>query len=309
MKANQADFAIQTMARVLGVSRSGYYDWSDRKPAKRVTQNADLLNQIKQSHSDSDGSYGRPRVMIDLHERGYRVNHKRVGRLMRRHGIRGVCRRRGYVQTTRKDRQARVVPDLVNRQFKASAPNQLWVADITFIPTWQGFVYLATVLDVWSRRIVGWSMGETMPAELAVAALDMALQNRQPERVIHHSDQGGQYTSALMKQRCTQAGVQLSMGNVGTAYDNAMAESLFATLECELIERRSWKTRTQAYNDVFSWIEGWYNPKRRHSALGYLSPVQFERQNQNLFEQAQRTLRTAHAHAADITSSAQNIAL
>jgi putative transposase len=168
-------------------------------------------------------------------------------------------------------------PDLVKRQFKAQGPNELWVADITFVPTSEGFLYLATVLDVFSRKVVGWSMAEEMPTDLVLSALDMALQTRRPKAVIHHSDQGSQYTSMAFRKRCEQAGVRLSMGSVGDAYDNAMAESFFATLECELIARRNWKTRAEAKAALFCWIEGWYNPRRLHSGVGYLSPNQFER--------------------------------
>jgi putative transposase len=178
--------------------------------------------------------------------------------------------------TTQRDQRQRPVPDLVNRRFAADGPNQLWVADLTYVPTWAGFLFLSIVLDVWSRRVVGWAMGEQMTAELVLAALNMALQQRRPDDVIHHSDQGSQYTSVAFGQRCQKMGVRPSMGSVGDAYDNAMAESFFATLECELIDRRSWPTKTDARLALFSYIEGWYNPRRRHSALGQVSPVTFE---------------------------------
>ena len=169
---------------------------------------------------------------------------------------------------------------MVNRQFVASAPDQLWVADMTYIATWAGPIYLAIVIDVWSRRIVGWSIGEKMTAELVVTALDMAGWQRRPENVIHHSDQGSQYTSLAFGKRCKELGVRPSMGTVGDAYDNAMAESCFASLECELLDRRTFKTQTEARLAVFSWVEGWYNLRRRHSALGYCSPINFERNHQ-----------------------------
>ena len=184
--------------------------------------------------------------------------------------------------TTRREAGQSKAPDLVKRQFVAEGPNQLWVADMTYVPTWAGFIYLAVVLDVWSRRVVGWSMGERMRAELVLAALNMALQTRKPEAVIHHSDQGSQYASVAFGKRCQEMGVRPSMGSVGDAYDNAMAESFFASLECELIDRRCFKSKTEARLALFTWIEGWYNPRRRHSALGYLSPLNFEEKNRTI---------------------------
>jgi putative transposase len=198
---------------------------------------------------------------------------------MRKACIRGVSRRRGFTVTTERDRRQRPAPDLVNRRFHAGKPDQLWVADMTYIPTWTGFLYLAVVVDAFSRKVVGWSMGETMTAELVLAALNMALHTRRPETVIHHSDQGSQYTSIAFGRRCKEMGVRPSMGTVGDAYDNAMAESFFASLECELIDRRSWKSKAEARTALFTWIEGWYNPRRRHSALDYLSPLNFERKH------------------------------
>jgi putative transposase len=200
---------------------------------------------------------------------------------MRYAQIRGVSRRRGYVVTTRRDARQRPAPDLVNRKFTAVGPNQLWVADMTYVPTWAGFIYLATVLDVWSRRVVGWSIGERMTADLVTAALDMALEQRKPVDVVHHSDQGSQYTSLEFGSRCRTMGVRPSMGTVGDAYDNAMAESFFASLECELLDRTTFKTKTEARLAVFTYIEGWYNPRRRHSALDYRSPANFERDHGN----------------------------
>jgi len=173
----------------------------------------------------------------------------------------------------------------VNRKFVATGINQLWVADMTYIPTWAGFLYLAVVTDVYSRKVVGWAFGETMTAELVISALNMALLTRKPESVIHHSDQGSQYTSIAFGNRCKEMGVRPSMGTVGDAYDNAMAESFFASLECELIARRTWKTKTEARLAIFTWIETWYNPRRRHSGLGQMSPINFERNEQTTQEQ------------------------
>jgi putative transposase len=218
-----------------------------------------------------------PRVRAKLIDQGARVSRKRVARLMRLHGLRGMSRRRGFVVTTQREPKRRPAPDLVNRQFVADEPNRLWVADITFVPTWAGFVYLAIVLDVWSRRVVGWSIGECIDTELVLAALNMAIAQCRPGNVIHHSDQGSQYTSISFGKRCGEMGVRPSMGSVGDAYDNAMAESFFASLECELIDRRVFKTKTEARLALFTWIEGWYNPCRRHSALGQRSPATFER--------------------------------
>ena len=276
--ANQADFPVRTQCRVLKVSASGFYAWHQRQPSRRAIGNAALLERIRTIHAESDGTYGRARIRAELHDQGMQVSSKRVARLMRLAGLRGVSRRRGFVVTTRRDHRQGKAPDLVKRQFVAERPDQLWVADMTYVPTWAGFIYLAVVLDVWSRRVVGWSIGEDMRTELVLSALNMALAQRRPEGVIHHSDQGSQYASLAFGQRCQTMGVRPSMGSRGDAYDNAMAESFFASLECELLDRRSFKTKTEARLAVFTWIEGWYNPCRRHSALGYRSPMNFEQQ-------------------------------
>ena len=236
-----------------------------------------MTERIRTIHAESHTTYGMPRVRAELRDQGVIISRKRVARLMRCAKIRGVSRRRGYVVTTRRDARQRPAPDLVNRKFTAAGPNQLWVADMTYVPTWAGFIYLAVVLDVWSRRIVGWSIGERMTAELVLTALNMAIEQRKPEDVVHHSDQGSQYTAIEFGTRCKAMGVRPSMGSVGDAYDNAMAESFFASLECELIDRRSFKTKTEARLALFTYIEGWYNPRRRHSALAYRSPANFER--------------------------------
>ena len=226
-------FPIATMARVLGVSTAGYYAWSRRAPSARATANVALLKQIRTIRASSRDTYGSPRVHAELKADRQRLGKKRVARLMRAGGIVGVSRRRGVV-TTRRDKDARPAPDLVDRNFTAERPNQLWVADITFIPTLTGFLYLAVVLDAWSRRIVGWSMANHLRTGLVLAALEMAIGQRKPIDVIHHSDQGSQYTALAFGGRCREAGVRPSMGSVGDAYDNAMCESFFATLECEL---------------------------------------------------------------------------
>jgi putative transposase len=210
-----------------------------------------------------------------LRATGRAVGKKRVARLMRHTDLAGVSRRR-FVTTTVRNGEQRA-PDLVDRDFTAEGPNLLWVADITFVPTWTGFLYLAVTLDAFSRRVVGWAMATTLHSQLVLDALNMALATRRPKDVIHHSDQGSQYTCIAFGKRCRDTGVRPSMGSVGDAYDNAMAESFFATLECELLDRRTFKTQAEARMAVFEFIEGFYNPRRRHSSLGYLSPVDYER--------------------------------
>jgi putative transposase len=226
-------------------------------------------------HERSRGTYGVPRIHAELASQGTRVGGKRIARLMRANGLQGVSRRR-WVTTTRRDASARPAPDLVERKFTAEGRDRLWVADITYVPTWSGFLFLAVVLDAWSRRVVGWAMATHLRTELVLEALNMALWRRRPQDVIHHSDQGTQYTSIAFGQRCKTAGVRPSMGSVGDCFDNALCESFFATLECELFDRRSFRTQAQARPEVFDFIEGFYNTHRRHSALGYLSPIQFE---------------------------------
>jgi putative transposase len=221
-----------------------------------------------------------PRIHAELADQGVMASRNRIARLMRLHGLRGISRRRGWCVTTRRDKASQPAPDLVQRRFTATALNQLWVADMTYIPTWAGFGYLAVVLDVFSRKVVGWAFGQRQTAHLVLAALNMALQTRRPHGVIHHSDQGSQYTSVDFGKRCKLMGVRPSMGSVGDAYDNAMAESFFASLECELIDRRVWPTFAQARMDIFTWIEGWYNPRRRHSGIGQISPIEFEKKLQ-----------------------------
>jgi putative transposase len=277
VSAHRALYPIATMCRVLGVSTSGYYAWSTRAPSARARSDAALLERIDAIHAASRGTYGSLRIHAELVATGSAVGRKRIARLMKGAGLRGVCRRR-FATTTVRD-GARQAPDLVDRAFVATAPNVLWVADITYVPTWSGFLYLAVVLDVFSRRVVGWSMSTTLQTELVLAALNMALAARKPRGVIHHSDQGSQYTSLAFGKRCREMGVLPSMGSVGDAYDNAMAESFFATLECELLARHRFKTQAEARTAVFQFVEGFYNLRRRHSALGYLSPAEFERRH------------------------------
>jgi putative transposase len=268
--------AIVTMCRVLGVSASGYYARLTRPPAARARVDAELSARIAAIHQRSRATYGAPRIHAELTAEGIHVGRKRVARLMKAAGLSGVSRRKWMV-TTRRDHHARPAPDLVERNFSAPAPDRLWVADITYIPTGAGFLYLAVVLDAFSRRIVGWAMETHLRTELVLQALNLALWQRRPAAVIHHSDHGSQYTSIAFGQRCHAAGVRPSMGSVGDCFDNAMCESFFATLECELLDRRRFKTSSEARLALFEFIEGWYNPHRRHSALDYRSPINYER--------------------------------
>ena len=276
MSANQAIYGVATMCRVLAVSASGYYAWLKRPPSARARADAALTARIRAVHQYSRGTYGAPRIHQELLAAEIRTGCKRIARLMRTAGLKGASRRRWMVTTVR-EQNHRPAPDLVNRNFAASAPNCVWVADITYIPTWAGFLYLAVVLDVFSRRIVGWAMATHLRTELVLAALNMAIGQRRPAAVIHHSDQGSQYTALAFGRRCDEAGVRPSMGSVGDCFDNAMCESFFATLECELLDRRHFKTQIEARMAIFEFIEGWYNPHRRHSAINYLSPIDFER--------------------------------
>ena len=276
MRANQAVYSVRRMCDLLGVSASGYYAWSRRLRSQRSLGDEKLLTRIRSIHEWSHRTYGAPRIHAELVASGTQISRKRVARLMREAGLQGASRRRWAVTTVR-DKKVRPAPDLVERDFSAEGRDRLWVADITYIPTWAGFLYLAVVLDAWSRRVVGWSMASHLRTELVLAALDMALEQRRPEAVIHHSDQGTQYTSIAFGARCREAGVRPSMGSVGDCFDNALCESFFATLECELLERRRFKSQEEARRAVFEFVEGWYNRHRRHSSLGYLSPAEFEK--------------------------------
>jgi putative transposase len=263
------------MCRALGVSPSGYYAWRSRPLSARGQADAELTVRIRAIHERSRGTYGAPRIHFELASEGIHVSRKRVARLMRAAGLEGVSRRKGW-KTTVRDDEARPAPDLVEREFAADGPDRLWVADITYLPTWAGFLFLAVVVDAWSRRVVGWAMETHLRTDLVLEALNMAVGQRQPHGVVHHSDQGCQYTSIAFGKRCREAGVRPSMGSVGDCFDNALCESFFATLECELLDRRRFRTQAEARLAVFDFIEGWYNPQRRHSSLGYLSPLGFE---------------------------------
>lgn len=277
MKANQATYPVRVMSRLLGVSASGFYAWKDRPLSRRAVEDIALTAKIFSIHRRSGEAYGAPSITAELaDDHDIHVGRKRVARLMRAAGIKGLAPAK-FVTTTIADPDEDRALDKVDRQFKADDPDRLWVADITYVPTWSGFLYLAVVLDVFSRRIVGWAMANHLKTQLVLDALDMAIAQRRPESVIHHSDRGSQYTSYAFGKRCREAKVVPSMGSVGDAYDNAMAESFFATLEREVIDRRKFKSQAEARMAIFTWLEGWYNPHRRHSSLGYLSPINYER--------------------------------
>jgi putative transposase len=277
IEAEKANYPISLMCRMLGVSRSGFHAWRRRPPSDRELSDAWLLERICQIHSENRGVYGSPRVHAELRlAHGVRVGRKRVERLMRGAGLSGLIpKRRG--RTTIRVPGVRVADDLVQRQFRPMAPNVLWVADITYLRTWEGWLYLCAVQDAFSRRIVGWSMADHMRSDLVVDALHMAIARRQPEAgLIHHSDQGSQFVSLAFGQAAGKAGIARSMGSRGDCFDNAVAESFFATLKKELIHRRSWPDREELRREVFDYIEIFYNATRRHSTLGMLSPTRYE---------------------------------
>jgi putative transposase len=276
VKSYHADYSVTTLCRMLGVSSSGYYAWLKRLPSKHRLRDIVLGDQIESFHRKSRGNYGRPRLQADLRDEGVYASDRRVARLMRERNIQGATRRKGFVTTIR-DRDARPAPDLVDRDFTASAPDQLWVADITYVPTSAGFLFVAIVLDAFSRRVVGWAMANHLRTELVLDALNMALYRRRPSNVIHHSDQGCQYTSIAFGKRCAEAGVRPSMGSVGDCYDNAMCESFNATLECELLVKYRFKNQREGSLAVFDFIESYYNTYRRHTSIGNISPAEFER--------------------------------
>jgi len=276
VKSHQAKYRIATLCRTLEISASGYYAWATRPPSARKISDMLLGDRIEATWRESRETYGRPRIQSDLIDEGIHVSDKRVARLMKERSIHGASRRKGF-KTTVRDRDARPAPDLVDRKFTATAPNQLWVADITYVPTWSGFLFVAIVLDVYSRLVVGWAMATHLRTELVIDALNMAIYRRNPTNVIHHSDQGTQYTSIAFSIRCKEAGVRPSMGSVGDCYDNAMCESFNAILECELLVKHRFKTPREASLAVFDFIEGFYNPRRRHTSIGSISPIEYER--------------------------------
>ncbi len=274
--AEKANYSVSMLCKVLKVSRSGYYDWRNRPPSRRERENATLIERIREIHHRSRGTYGYPRVHAELRALGVRCNRKRVARLMRKDRLQGCIRGRRRKRTTRQDPLAIPAPDLVERNFCATAPNRLWTADITYLLTEEGFLYLAFILDVYSRKVVGWSMANHLRSELVAAALEMALRRRNPSAgLIHHSDRGVQYTALSFGKKLEEAGITPSMSRVGSALDNAISESFISTLKCEIGASR-YPTRQAARTSVFEFIELFYNRERRHSSLGYLSPAEYE---------------------------------
>jgi putative transposase len=279
VEAEKANHRVNTMCKALRVSKSGFYDWRDRAPSARAQADARLSGKIASIHRDSRETYGAPRIHFELRTLGVRCARKRVARLMREAGLFGCGGRRRKVRTTLRSSTERTppAPDLVKRNFTPEAPDLLWVADITYVRTWEGWLYLSFVLDTYSRRVVGWSMANHLKTELALDAVNMAIYNRRPAPgLIHHSDRGSQYTSVEFGSRLKEAGLLPSMGSVADAYDNSMAESFVSTLKRELIHRHSWQNRQTVRTAIFEYIEGFYNTRRRHSALGHLSPSEYE---------------------------------
>jgi putative transposase len=276
IEAEKAIHSVPRLCRILGVSRSGYYAWRRRPPSQRTLFDAVLLEKIETIHRNSRATYGAPRVHAELRALGICCGRKRVARLMRQAKLRGSLRGR-RMRTTYRIALQQAAPDLLERNFAAGEPDRLWVADITYVRSKEGFLYLAFILDACSRRVVGWSMATHLKTELVVDALQMAIARRKPAPgLVHHSDRGVQYTSLSFGKRLEDEGLLPSMGRVGSAYDNALAESFLATLKTELLYRNTWPTRRAARTAIFEYIEGFYNIMRRHSALGYLSPAEFE---------------------------------
>jgi transposase InsO family protein len=275
---HQEKWPVRTLCEVLGVSPAGYYAWRCRPESARAAANQNLLADVRRLHAQHQGRYGSPRMHAALRAEGRGVSRGRIERLMRRHGIRAVASRRFRPVTTDSHHGLPVAPNLLEQRFVASAPNQVWLADLTYVPTGEGWLYLAAVLDLATRKVVGWAMRDHLRTELAAAALVMATQRQRPgPGLIHHSDRGSQYASGEYRKLLAEAGMKASMSRTGNCYDNAPMESFFHTLKVELVHHRRWATRDEARRDLFSYVEGYYNRQRMHSALGYLSPEQAER--------------------------------
>ena len=275
--AEKASYPITMLCRLVDVSRAGYYAWCHRRPSQRAEANATLTAEIGAIHQRSRQTYGVPRMHAALRARGYRIGRTRVARLMRAAGLRG-CGHRRRVRTTVSDPTATPAPNLVQRQFIAEQPNRLWITDLTYLRTAEGWLYLAAMLDVHSRRVVGWAMADHLRTELALEALTMALRDRRPRsgELVHHSDRGSQYTSGAYQAVLAAHGIRCSMSRKGNCLDNAMAESFFATLKRELMPEEGWSTKKEARAAVFEWIAVYYNRQRHHSSIGYRTPVAFE---------------------------------
>lgn len=279
ISAHRAVFGVKRLCRVLAVSRSGFYRWAGSEPARQARAAAEdaFAEQISRVHADSGGTYGSPRVTVELRAQGVRVNRKRVERIMRQRDVVGRHLRRRK-RTTIPDPAVAPVPDLIGRDFTADAPDQRWCGDITYLRVGTGWLYLATVIDIATRRLIGWSINTHMRTALSIDALDAAVAARggRVDGVIFHSDRGAQYGSGDFADACQRHGIRRSMGRIGSSYDNALAEAFFATLKRELdVDHRRWATEADARRDVFRWI-AFYNHRRRHSALGYLSPADYE---------------------------------
>lgn len=271
------DYSVTVMCTVLEVSSAGYYAWRSRPQSARSTANCELLTAIKRVHQDHCGRYGSPRIHIALQKQGRGVSRGRIERLMRRHGVRAIMAPPRRVRTTDSRHDLPIAPNLLNRNFTAAAPNRVWLADITYVPTDEGWLYLAAVMDMYSRKIVGWAMRDHLRTELASTALAMAIQRQHPAQgLVHHSDRGVQYASHDYRRRLQSAGIQASMSRKADCYDNAPMESFFHTLKTELVHHRKYATRAEAQRDIFSFIEGFYNRTRLHSAIGYISPIDME---------------------------------
>ena len=276
IRAEKATYPVILLCRVLGVARSGYYTWTRRAVSARAHADEELTARIAAVHARSRRTYGAPRVHAELRASGVRCARKRVARLMRAAGLAG-CHRRRRARTTVADPAHTPAPNLVARAFVARAPDRLWLGDITYVATGEGWLYLAVLVDVYSRRVVGWAMADHLRAELATDALTMALLRRRPAAgLVHHTDRGCQYTAAAYQAMLAAHGITVSMSRAGDCLDNALAESFFATLKAELVDTRRWATRAAARQAVFEWLELWYNRQRRHSALAYHSPVAWE---------------------------------
>ncbi len=275
--AEKAHHAVRTMCRVLEVSPSGYYAWASREPSKRAKQDQVLLTHVRAAHQASRGTYGSPRVHAELHENGFQVGRKRIARLMREHGISALPRKR-FRCTTDSDHDLAIAPNVLDRRFEVDGPDEAWVTDITYVWTWEGWLYVAVILDLFARRVVGWAAADHMRTGLVLEALSQALGRRQPDAgLLHHSDRGSQYASRDYQAELGRRGIVCSMSRRGNCYDNAVAESFFGTLKTELIHRHPWPTRVSAKRAIAEYIEAYYNPHRRHSALGYVSPAEYER--------------------------------
>jgi transposase InsO family protein len=264
----------------MNVSRSGYYAWRNRPASACQERRVELTGQIRRVYEQSRQSYGSPRITLDLKEAGVKVCEKTVAKYMRESGLFVQPRRRFVPRTTDSDHDHPIAPNLLEQDFVASAPNQKWVCDLTYIPTDEGWVYLSVVIDLFSRKVIGWSMTDHLRAEGAGQALAMAVRRRKPRgNLLHHSDRGVQYACEAYRSLLADHGLIASMSRTGNCYDNAVAESFFGTIKCELVHRRRYRTRQEARTSLFEWIECWYNRRRRHSSLGHLSPEAFEAQN------------------------------